>query len=203
MICYEIKINIKFNYYYITSLVILFSLDNILIINLDRCLDFLNIYLDMNYESFSLLLLTNILLYEGSTIIDCSLIIANQINLFLSGLMIVFTLYYQVTRHLYLIFISIFIYSFVFQIQQFLFLLSLIEFISIIFRTLTLPNRLSLNIFSGNLLITIFILPLIDHSLTQLIYYLFNLIVIQEINNGFLQLFIFSLLSMNYLYEFY
>ena len=154
----------------------------------------------MNYESFSLLLLTNILLYEGSTIIDCSLIIANQINLFLSGLMIVFTLYYQVTRHLYLIFISIFIYSFVFQIQQFLFLLSLIEFISIIFRTLTLPNRLSLNIFSGNLLITIFILPLIDHSLTQLIYYLFNLIVIQEINNGFLQLFIFSLLSMNYLY---
>ena len=117
MICYEIKINIKFNYYYITSLVILFSLDNILIINLDRCLDFLNIYLDMNYESFSLLLLTNILLYEGSTIIDCSLIIANQINLFLSGLMIVFTLYYQVTRHLYLIFISIFIYSFVFQIQ--------------------------------------------------------------------------------------
>ena len=117
MMCYEIKINIKFNYYYITSLVILFSLDNILIINLDRCLDFLNIYLDMNYESFSLLLLTNILLYEGSTIIDCSLIIANQINLFLSGLMIVFTLYYQVTRHLYLIFISIFIYSFVFQIQ--------------------------------------------------------------------------------------
>ena len=108
---------VMLEYYYITSLVILFSLDNILIINLDRCLDFLNIYLDMNYESFSLLLLTNILLYEGSTIIDCSLIIANQINLFLSGLMIVFTLYYQVTRHLYLIFISIFIYSFVFQIQ--------------------------------------------------------------------------------------
>ena len=152
----------------------------------------------MNYSTFSLLLLTNILLYEGSTIIDCSLIIGNQINTCLSGLLVVFTLYYQVARHLYLIFISIFVQSFVFQIQQFLFLLSLIEFISIFFRTLTLPNRLSLNLFSGNLLITIFILPLIDHSFTQLIYQSFTIIVIYEINNGFLQLFIFSLLSMNY-----
>ena len=126
-----------------------------------------------------------------------------QINTCLSGLMVVFTLYYQVARHLYLIFISIFVQSFVFQIEQFLFLLSLIEFISIYFRTLTLPNRLSLNLFSGNLLITIFILPLIDHSFTQLIYQSFTIIVIYEINNGFLQLFIFSLLSMNYLYEFY
>ena len=89
---------------------------------------------------------------------------------FLSGLMVVFTLYYMVARHLYLIFISIFLYQFIFQNQYLLFLLNLIEFISIFFRILTLPNRLSLNLFSGNLLITIFIFPLIDHSLIQLIY---------------------------------
>ena len=115
MICYEIRANASVDTWsyaansLITSLAILFSLDNIWSINLDKCLDQANIYLDVNYETFSLLLLTNILLYEGSTIIDCSLIIGNQINTCLSGLMVVFTLYYQVARHLYLIFISIFV----------------------------------------------------------------------------------------------
>ena len=176
MICYEIRANASVDTWsyaansLITSLAILFSLDNIWSINLDKCLDQANIYLDLNYETFSLLLLTNILLYEGSTIIDCSLIIGNQMDTLFSGLMVVFTLYYQVARHLYLIFISIFLYQFIFQNQYLLFLLNLIEFISIFFRILTLPNRLSLNLFSGNLLITIFIFPLIDHSFTQLIY---------------------------------
>lgn len=111
MICYEIRANASVdtwsNLY--SSLIILFSLNNIWSINLDKCLDQANIYLDVNYETFSLLVLTNILLYEGSTMFDCSLIIGNQINTCLSGLMVVFTLYYQVARHLYLIFISIFV----------------------------------------------------------------------------------------------
>ena len=117
MICYEIRANASVDTIIngvaanslITSLAILFSLDNIWSINLDKCLDQANIYLDVNYETFSLLVLTNILLYEGSTMFDCSLIIGNQINTCLSGLMVVFTLYYQVARHLYLIFISIFV----------------------------------------------------------------------------------------------
>lgn len=116
LICYEIRANATIdtisygcNDSLITSLAILFSLDNIWSINLDRCLDQVNIYLHLNYETFSLLLLTNILLYEGSTMFDCSLIIGNQINTLLSGLMVVFTLYYMIARHLYLIFISIFL----------------------------------------------------------------------------------------------
>ena len=99
MICYEIRSKDK-----------LFSIDNIWSINLDRCLDQINnLYHDMNYSTFSLLYMTNILLYEGSTIIDCSLIIGNQMDTLFSGLMVVFTLYYQVARHLYLIFISVFV----------------------------------------------------------------------------------------------
>ena len=54
---------------------------------------------DINYESFSLVLLNNLLLYEGSTIIDCSLIIGNQIDTLLSGFLIVFSLYFEVVRH--------------------------------------------------------------------------------------------------------
>ena len=98
MICYEIRSSDK-----------LFSIDNIWSINLDRCLDQVNIYHDMNYETFSLLLLTNILLYEGSTIIDCSLIIGNQMDTLLSGFMVVFTLYYTVARYIVFIFSTIFI----------------------------------------------------------------------------------------------
>ena len=117
MICYEIRANASVDTWssgvaansLITSLAILFSLDNILTINLDTCIDQANLYLDLNYETFNLLILTNILLYEGSTMFDCSLIIGNQINSCLSGLLVVFTLYYQVARHLYLIFISIFV----------------------------------------------------------------------------------------------
>ena len=70
MICYEIRANASVDTWssgvaansLITSLAILFSLDNILSINLDRCIDQANIYLDLNYETFSLLILTNILL---------------------------------------------------------------------------------------------------------------------------------------------
>ena len=101
MICYEIRTH--------SFSMKLFSIDNIWSINLDRCLDQVNNNHDMNYETFTLLLLTNILLYEGSTIIDCSLIIGNQMDTLFSGLMVVFTLYYQVALHLYLIFISVFV----------------------------------------------------------------------------------------------
>ena len=79
-----------------TSLIIVFSLDNIWSMNLDTCLDQVNIYVELNYESFTLLLLTNIILQEGSTMFDSSLIIGNQINTLLSGFMIIFSLYYVI-----------------------------------------------------------------------------------------------------------
>ena len=88
----------------ITSLAILITIDNISNENLDTCLDQANINLDINYESFTLILLNNLLLYDGSTIIDCSLIIGNQIDTLLSGFLIVFSLYFEVARHFMLIF---------------------------------------------------------------------------------------------------
>ena len=100
IICYEIRLTNTF----INSLTILISIDTICNENLDRCLDEANIYLDVNYETFTLLLLNNILFYEGSTLIDCSLIIGNQIDTLLSGFIVVFTFYYNVGRYVYFIF---------------------------------------------------------------------------------------------------
>ena len=88
----------------ITSLAILITIDNISNENLDNGLDQANINLDINYESFTLILLNNLLLYDGSTIIDCSLIIGNQIDTLLSGFIVVFTFYYNVGRYVYFIF---------------------------------------------------------------------------------------------------
>ena len=65
IICYEIRANgwsINGMDKNMTSLIIVFSLDNIWSMNLDTCLDQVNIYLELNYESFTLLLLTNIIL---------------------------------------------------------------------------------------------------------------------------------------------
>jgi F0F1-type ATP synthase membrane subunit a len=81
--------------------------------------------------------------------------------------------------------------------QYFLLIISLIESIQILFKALTLPNRLSVNLFCGSLLGNIFILPIFDHSLTMLVYYCFILILIFELDNAGLHLFIFLLLSMN------
>ena len=101
----------------ITSLAILITIDNISNENLDNGLDQANINLDINYESFTLILLNNLLLYDGSTIIDCSLIIGNQIDTLLSGFIVVFTFYYNVGRYVYFIFWTVFVMSSVFEIQ--------------------------------------------------------------------------------------
>ena len=87
MICYEISNRFTL----LNNLPILISIDTICNENLDRCLDEANIYLDVNYETFTLLLLNNILFYEGSTLIDCSLIIGNQMDTLLSGFIVVFS----------------------------------------------------------------------------------------------------------------
>ena len=84
---------------HLINIAILITIDNTSNENLDSCLDESTYWLDINYESFSLVLLNNLLLYEGSTIIDCSLIIGNQIDTCISGFLIVFSLYFEVVRH--------------------------------------------------------------------------------------------------------
>ena len=78
----------------------LIYIDCISMENLDTCLDQGNIKLDLNYWVFTLVLINNLLLYEGSTIIDSSLIIGNQIDTFLCGFLVVFSLYFELGRHL-------------------------------------------------------------------------------------------------------
>ena len=177
-------------------------MDNVSSINLSNYLYQVNINYDVHYETFTLILFNIILLVDGETIIDLSLIIGNHVDTFLSGITVDFTLFISVSRLVLLIFYSLLLLNFISQNQFILILFCLLEFISILFRALTLPNRLSVNLFSGSLLINIFILGVIDHSLIQLVYFYLNLLLFYEVNNAILQLFIFSLLTMTYLYNY-
>ena len=99
-LCYQIRGNMR----HMLNIAILITIDNTSNENLDSCLDESTYNVDINYESFSLVLLNNALLYEGSTIIDCSLTVGNQIDTLLSGFIVVFTFYYNVGRYVYFIF---------------------------------------------------------------------------------------------------
>jgi hypothetical protein len=155
----------------------------------------LQLHLDI-YETFTATLLLLIWLVQGACFGSLSLIISNIIDTLLSGFLLTFTLYFYLLRLLYLTFWVVLIYSLL-KNSLFLSVISLLESIQIFFKALTLPNRLSVNLFSGSLLGNIFIAPIFDHSLTILVYYCLFVVGILELNNAGLHLFIFLLLSRN------
>ena len=73
------------------SLVVLVSIDN-LSLRYFLC-QHVFYTLDTNYETFTLTVLKNILLVQGISLVDLSLIIGNLIDTLLSGFLVVFTLY--------------------------------------------------------------------------------------------------------------
>ena len=85
-------------------------------------------------------------LSESKGLIDHSLIIGNLVHTYLIA---VFNCWSRSSRSNGLIIASLFVYNLVSRSQLFLVLLSLLELISLVFRTLTLPNRLSVNLFAG------------------------------------------------------
>ena len=79
----------------ITWSTLLVSIDKISATFLElTCLDQVLVKLDVNYETFTLVLLNSIELVEGETTIDLCLIIGNFIDVFLLGIVSVFTLWF-------------------------------------------------------------------------------------------------------------
>jgi len=72
------------------SLVVLVTIDNLSIYSLCQHVFYMP---DTNYETFTLTVLKNILLVQGISLVDLSLIIGNLIDTLLSGFLVVFTLY--------------------------------------------------------------------------------------------------------------
>jgi len=87
--------------------------------------------------------------------------------------------------------------------ELFLIILFMLESFSIIFQSLTISNRLSINILAGSLLISLLSAAVIIFSRNIIINYLLIILLLIiysfEILNSFVQLFIFNLLSIEYL----
>jgi len=135
--------------------------------------------------------------------ISLSIIVGNIIDIYIYGLItvLVSSLFYYLLYGI--IWCSFLLYLFLTKIQYSLFILFYMESFSSLFQSITLANRLVINLFAGSLLVT-----LLSITLHYSIYYLLLLVVISillflvfsfEMLNSCIQLLIFSLLTIEYL----
>ena len=100
--------------------------------------------------------------------------------------------------------LSFLFYLFLTRIQLFLVLLSFMESFSYLFQSLTVSNRLSINLFAGSLLtalISVAVVSMVSFLAFSLVYFLLVLIVglvSFEFLNSSIQLFIFGLLTLDF-----
>ena len=99
--------------------------------------------------------------------INHCLIIGNLVHTYLAGLIAALNLIARSQRSNGLVMGAVFVYNLVLKAQLFLVLLSLLEALSALFRTLTLPNRLSVNIFAGSMIISVLAIGCLSLSLTS------------------------------------
>jgi F0F1-type ATP synthase membrane subunit a len=135
--------------------------------------------------------------------ITVSMMIGNIIDIYLLGIMVVLINYLMYGGYFGLILCSYLLYLFLTRMELFLIILFMLESFSIIFQSLTLSNRLSINILAGSLLISLLSTAVIIFSnyliINSILIILLLIIYSFEILNSFVQLFIFNLLSIEYL----
>ena len=152
--------------------------------------------LDVPEEIFTLLTMNNLKDVETSGLIDFSLILGNLIHTYLSGSLAVSNIWYRGGMTNFILFSTITKYSYVIYNQYLLLIPIFIDCILIFFKTLSLPNRLSVNLFAGSLIINILTIAYTTF-LASLGLTAFGLVInFYEIFNPSLQLLIFSLLTM-------
>jgi F0F1-type ATP synthase membrane subunit a len=132
------------------------------------------------------------------------MIVGNLIDVYLFGLIAVMISWLLVLGSFGLVLGGFLLYFFLTDVEVFLCLLFLLELFSSVFQSVTLANRLSINLIAGSLLTS-----LLSLAVTVFLYYsLYYWIVISfclfsiytfELLNCYIQLFIFSLLSLEYL----
>ena len=128
------------------------------------------------------------------------MMVGNFINVYLFGIIAVFIMPFLYVICYGLIFISFFFISFLSSLSSFLYILLILDLFSQFFQSLTLSNRLSINMLCGSLLTTSLSLFIKSYSIKSSITLMFLLIVFTfEILNTLIQLFIFMVLTFEYL----
>ena len=134
-----------------------------------------------------------------------SMMISNIIDIYLSGIMIVLINWLMYSGYFGLIPSPYLSYLFLTKMELSLIIPFILEAFSIISQSLTLSNRLSINILAGSLLISLLSVAVMTCSNSALFFIdywiscFYFVIFSFEILNSFVQLFIFMLLSIEYL----
>ena len=135
--------------------------------------------------------------------ITVSMIIGNIIDIYLLGIMTLLINWLMYSGYSGLILVAYLLYLFLTRMELFLIISFMLESFSIISQSLTLSNRLSINILAGSLLISSLSVAVIIFSIyliiNSILIILLLIIYSFEILNSFVQLFIFNLLSIEYI----
>ena len=138
--------------------------------------------------------------------ITVSMMIGNIIDIYLLGIIVILINWLLYNGYFGLILCSYLLYLFLTRMELFLIISFILEPFSIISQSITLSNRLSINILAGSLLISLLSIAVIVFSIYLIINYLFIILLLTiysfEILNSFVQLFTFNLLSIEYLITF-
>ena len=136
--------------------------------------------------------------------LSVSMIVGNFIDVYLFGLIAVLMNWLLYCWSIGLVLCSFLLYLFLTRLELFLLVLSLLESFSSFFQSLTLANRLSINLLAGSLLTSLLIIAVIafiqriDLIHATLILSIVLIVFSFEILNSSIQLFIFSLLFLEY-----
>jgi len=136
--------------------------------------------------------------------ITVSMMIGNIIDIYLLGIMMISLNYVMYSGYFGLIIISYLLYLFLTKMEVFLIISFMLESFSLLFQSITLSNRLSINIPAGSLLIPSLSVAVIIFTydwifIVYWIGWLYYIIYCFEILNMIVQLFIFTLLCIEYI----
>ena len=137
--------------------------------------------------------------------LSITMIVGNLIDVYLFGVIAVLMNWWLYYWSYGVVLSSFLFYLFLTRLELFLFLLSLLEAFSMFFQSLTLANRLSINLLAGSLLTSLlsvavraFITNRGNFIVGSLIGCFLWIVFSFEILNSSIQLFIFSLLNLEY-----
>lgn len=159
------------------------------------------------FFSYLILNVSSATIVSIKVFLDRSMIVGNFIDVYLFGLIAVLMNWYIYLWGVGLCCSSFLLYLFLTELELFLWILSFLEFFSCFFQSLTLANRLSINLLAGSLLTNLLSIVvrgfLLGYTFVSFLIAWCNLSVLLvvfsfEILNSLIQLFIFSLLSLEY-----
>jgi len=143
--------------------------------------------------------------------VSSTIIVGNIIDIYILGLIAVIMNWCLYALLFGLGLLSFIFYAFLHRLELFLSIIGFLELFSTYFQSITLSNRLSINIFAGSLIVGIIMTGvigsgssvIIDHSIVGLILFLFSfslLLIIFgfEIFNTCIQFLLFGILMMSY-----